>query len=291
MFSTNYLWRFENSDNLLALYAVKSNTNVATIGTLGVIGSGTISGARYIVPLQAFEHVYHTVTLGVDYKDFDEQIGFHDTGAVVTPISYVKFSAAYGGTFHWDESLGHVEVAFNMAPEGLGNTQKEFERKRFKAIPNFATLHVAADYLQPLWHGTAVFARMAGQVANSPLITNEQFTAGGIDEVRGYLEAEKLGDDAVAATLELRTPNLAGAYVAPLRNLQLLTFTDAANLVTRSPLPGTKPDAMLWSTGVGVRVEAIDHVQAMLTWAYPLRNGDRTKIGDHRVHFSLGYDF
>ncbi len=292
VFSGNYLWRFENSDHLLALYTVHSSTNVATIGTLGVIGAGTISGARYIIPLQGFDRVYHSLSLGADYKDFDEEIGFRDAGAVVTPISYLKFSATYSGTYAWrNDALSHVEVAFNFGLDGLGNTQKEFERKRFKAKPNFAFLHVSADHLQPVWGGAAVFARLMGQVAGSPLITNEQFAAGGIDDVRGYLEAERLGDNAVATTLELRSANLSHFYPARLQNLQLLAFTDAAELFTKSPLPGSKSSGMLWSTGLGLRLEAAQHLQAMLTWAYPLRNGERVKAGDQRVHFSVGMEF
>ena len=291
VFSANYLWRFENIDHLLALYGVKSNTNVATIGTLGVIGSGVISGARYIIPLHPFEGVYHSLSLGADYKDFDEQIGFKEGGAVITPISYLKFSATYSATFAWREQLTHVEAAFELGPDGLGNTQKEFERKRFKARPNFAFLHVSADHLMPVAGGAALFGRVTGQVTGSPLITNEQFSAGGIDDVRGYLEAERLGDNAVAATLELRSPNLSRFYPSQLQNLQLLAFTDAAELLTLSPLPGTSKSSMLWSTGVGVRVEAAQHLQAMLMWAYPLRAGERTDSGDQRVHFSVGMEF
>ena len=291
VFSGNYLWRFENSEHLLALYAVRSNTNVATIGTLGVIGSGTISGARYIIPLQSFKHVYHSLSLGADYKDFDEAIGFRGTGAVVTPVSYLKFSATYSGTLAWREALSHFEAAFNLGPDGLGNTQKEFELKRFNAKPNFAYLQVNADHLQPLVAGASLFARAMAQVAGSPLITNEQFAAGGSDDVRGYLEAERLGDNAVAATLELRSPNMARFYPAQLQNLQLLAFTDAAELFVKSPLPGSKSSNMLWSTGLGLRVEAAQHLQAMLMWAYPLRAGERVKVGDQRVHFSMGVDF
>lgn len=291
VFSANYLWRFEDSDHLLALYGVKSNTNVATIGTLGVIGSGVISGARYIVPLPGFDGVYHSLSLGADYKDFDEQVGFDKIAPVVTPISYLKFSASYSGTYAWHAQLSHLEAAFELGPDGLGNTQKEFERKRFKAKPNFAYLHVSADNLTPLPAGTALFARMSGQVTGGPLITNEQFSVGGIDDVRGYLEAERLGDNAVAATLELRSMNLARAYPSQLRNLQLLAFTDGAALRTLTPLPGTKKSAMLWSTGVGLRLEAVKHLEAALTWAYPLRSGERTASGDQRVHFNVGVEF
>ncbi|MBK8958920.1 MAG: ShlB/FhaC/HecB family hemolysin secretion/activation protein [Proteobacteria bacterium] len=291
VYSANYLWRFEDSDHLLALYGVKSNTNVATIGTLGVIGSGVIGGARYIVPLTAFDGVYHSLSLGADYKDFDEQIGFDQGGTVVTPISYLKFSAAYSGTYAWHQQLSHVEAVFNLGPDGLGNTHKEFERKRFKAKPSFAYLQVTADNLTPLPAGAALFARVSGQVSGDPLITNEQFSVGGVDDVRGYLEAERLGDNAVASTLELRSMNLARHYPKQLRNLELVAFTDAAALRTLSPLPGSKKSAMLWSTGLGVRVEAAKHLEAALMWAYPLRAGDRTPSGDQRVHFNLGVEF
>lgn len=291
VFSANYLWRFEDSANLLALYGVKSNTNVATIGTLGVIGSGVIGGARYIIPLPAFDGVYHSLSLGADYKDFDEQIGFDKGGVIVTPISYLKFSAGYSATYAWHAQLSHVEVVFELGPDGLGNTQKEFERKRFKARPNFAFVHVAADNLMPLPSGSALFGRVTGQATGSPLITNEQFSVGGVDDVRGYLEAERLGDTAVVSTLELRSPNFARYLPSKLRNLELLAFTDAAALRVLSPLPGTKKSSMLWSAGVGVRIETAPHMQAMLEWAYPLRAGERTDSGDQRVHFSLGVDF
>ncbi len=291
VFSANYLWRFENSNHLLALYSVKSNTSVATIGTLGVIGSGVISGARYIIPLPASDGVFHSLSLGADYKDFDEQIGFSEGGVIVTPISYLKFSSTYSGTYAWREQLSHVEVAFEFGTDGLGNTQKEFERRRFRSRPNFAFLNVAADNLSPLPGGTSLFSRLMGQVAGGPLIANEQFTVGGIDDVRGYMEAERLGDNAVAATLEMRSPNFARIYPSQLRNLQLLAFTDAARITIWSPLAGSKKAGMLWSTGVGMRAEAAQHMQAMLMWAYPLRAGERTNSGDHRVHFSVGVDF
>src|SRR5262249_1756350 len=51
-------------DNLLALYAIDSESNVAAIGTLGVIGKGRIYGTRAIVPLQGTGSYYHNLTLG-----------------------------------------------------------------------------------------------------------------------------------------------------------------------------------------------------------------------------------
>ena len=291
VFVGNYLWRFADSPNLLALYAVRSNTDVATIGTLGVLGSGTIAGARYTVPLTTLGSYVHSVSLGLDYKDFDEEIGFQDLDAIETPISYVMFGSSYSGTWFHGSAVSHLNLNLSFAPRGLGNTQKEFEAKRFKAQPDFVTVRASADHLQPLWRGLSVFGRFEVQAADGPLVNNESYSAGGVDSARGYIEAEALGDDAVAWSGELRSPDLRPADWVWLKSLQLLTFSDAVLLNIKSPLPGSDPSQFLWSAGLGLRFAAIDHIQAALFYAYPLLAGDRTDKGDERVHFSVGYDF
>jgi hemolysin activation/secretion protein len=291
VFVGNYLWRFEQSDHLLAAYAVRSNTDVATIGTLGVLGSGTISGLRYTIPLATVGSYVHSITLGGDYKDFDEAIGFSGDVSILTPLSYLMFGANYNATLFGDKSLSHLALSFNYGPRGLGNTQKEFERKRFKAVPNFAYVRLTADHLAPLWRGATLFSRFDLQAADTPLVNNEQYSAGGADSVRGYLESEALGDDAVALSMELRSPNLKPTAWDWLHTLQLLSFTDAALMNTKSPLPGTDASNFLWSAGLGLTLDALDKVQAELFWAYPLRHGERVELGDSRVHFNVGYEF
>ena len=292
VFVANYLWRFEDSPHLLALYAVKSNTDVATIGTLSVLGSGTIVGARYTIPLKTVGSYFHSLNLGADYKDFDEQIGFQGSDAIVTPISYLMFSATYNGTWFRDKAVSHFNLALNMAPRGLGNTQKEFERKRFKAIPNFVTVRATADHLQPLWRDFGLFTRLDLQAADVPLVNNESYSAGGVDTARGYIESEALGDDAVALSAELRSPDLLHPRTLNWMNkLQLLAFTDTVLLNTKSPLPGLDPSQLLWSAGLGLRLTAVESLQATVFWAYPLLEGDRTPQGDDRFHFNVGYDF
>ena len=289
--AANYLWRFENSEHLLSGYAVRSNSNVATVGTLGVIGAGTIVGLRYTIPLKSLGTYYHSLVLGADYKDFDENIGLQGNDALLTPISYLMLSANYSATHYGQSDVSHFELGINGGPDGLGNTQGEFERKRFQAQPNFIYLRAHADHLMPVALGISLYSRIDGQIADSPLISNEEYAAGGVDSVRGYLESEKQGDDVFAAALELRSPNVKPAHWEALQRAELFAFTDAAALHIKSPLPGSKPDKFLWSTGIGVRLNAINHVQATLMWAHPLKNGDRVRAGDDRVHFNLGYEF
>lgn len=291
VFVGNYLYRFEDSPHLLALYAVSTNTDVATIGTLGVLGSGTIVGARYTIPLRTLGPYVHSLNLGLDYKDFDEQIGFQDADDIATPISYTMFSANYGGTWFGEKSVSHLNITLSGAPRGLGNTQKEFERKRFKAYPNFFIVRAVADHLQPLWRDFGLFGRLDLQAADTPLVNNESFTGGGVDNARGYIEAEALGDDAVALSTELRSPELRPAEAGWLNTLRVLTFTDTVLLNTKSPLPGTDPSTLLWSAGIGLRATAFDSLQATVFWAYPLLDGGRTEAGEERFHFAVGYEF
>jgi len=289
--SGNYLWRFQNIDHLLSLYAVRSNSNIATVGTLGVLGNGTIAGLRYTVPLRALGTYFHSVTIGFDYKDFGESIGLQGNDTINTPISYSKFNAAYSGTLYGKESVSHYDLSLQFGVRGLGNNAKQFESKRFRAIPDFAYLHLSFDREQPLWKGVRIFGRLEGQAANSPLISNESYAAGGVANVRGYLESEKQGDDALSSTLELRYPELRPTNWDWLKQLEIFAYTDATGLRVRRALPGVQETSLLWSTGMGLRLTGFDSVNALLVWGYPLRSSERTKEGDERVHFSVGYDF
>lgn len=289
--SANYLWRFERLDHLLSLYAVRSNSDIATVGTLGVIGNGTIAGARYTIPLKALDGYFHTLTMGLDYKNFGESIGLLGNDAINSPISYTMFNANYNGTWYGEGYLSRLDFTLNAAPRGLGNTEKEFSRKRFSAEPNFVFATLSLDHERRVWGDLRLFGRVGGQVANSPLINNESYAAGGVNNVRGYLESEKQGDDALNAVFELRHAVPRPFSFEYLQELEAFTFTDVTALRIKDPLPGSVEEAMLWSAGLGFRARGLDSVNAMLLWAMPLRDSERTKAGDSRLHFNLGYEF
>ena len=291
VFSGTYLLKSPFSDHLLALYGVSSSTDVATIGTLGVIGSGVIGGARYIIPLRSLDNYFHSVTLGADYKDFSESIALQGSDSLNTPISYLMFATQYAGTWLTEGATTHLNIGVNFALRGLGNTQKEFENKRFNADPNFVYLRAGFDRVQPLFRDASLFVRLQGQVANSPLISNEQFSAGGVDSVRGYLESQVLADDGMDGTLELRSSSLAD-YISPrLNQLKMLAFVDGAAMRVRQALPSQASAYYLWSAGVGLKLTALKNLKAALFWAWPFETAGSTLAGDSRLHFDLGYEF
>lgn len=297
--SATYLFRSEQSNQLTALYAVRSRSNVAAIGDISVIGSGDILGARRIVPLTPRRQYFHSLTLGMDYKSFDESLLQGADSSTETPIRYVPLSLAYNASLPGESAGNQFNAALNFSLRQLsgrrvdcfGQEVDQFECKRFRARPNY--LYLKADYkhTRKFLNGMSLTARLSGQFADQPLISNEQFSAGGADSVRGYLESERLGDNALQAGLEWRSPSFAGEKTPGLQELQFLIFAEAAQLRIQEPLPDQQSRFTLASGGTGLRFTAFRNLTGELDWARALRDGASTRSGDDRLHFSLEYGF
>jgi hemolysin activation/secretion protein len=277
--------------NLLAAYAVDTDSDVATVGTLAVLGAGRIYGMRYIVPLKSHSGRYHSLSLGVDYKDFEEQIRLIDGASDQTPIEYVSWSAHYGG----GERTEHTSTAFslgaNLGIRGLANDPQEFEFKRFKAEPGFFHLRGSAEHERPWLLGSRLYLRLAGQFTTAPLISNEQFAIGGAESVRGFLESDELGDYGISGTLEWRTPMLSGWLGDWATDLHLLSFFDAGVVRIIDALPGQPSAADLSSWGFGLRFGGTEGLMATFDWADPLVPTNDVEAGDSRIHFQVRYGF
>jgi hemolysin activation/secretion protein len=273
-----------------------------------------IAGLRYIVPLKATTPAsfYHTATLGLDYKDFDENINRDQLGQdpILAPVSYHRFSSAYNGGWRGTgRSTNYgVEMAFGF--RGLGNGEQEFANRRFRGEPNYLFFKGKLEHSEGLWKGLTAVAKINTQAALAPLISNEQFSAGGQSSVRGYTESRRLGDDGVTLNLELRSPHLLPASVTQIPKLNAYLFTDAAYLRVQDALPGEPETFDLSSAGLGLSGSLFGEVDFTLEWAHafatatdviadndndpttapPTSNGT-VLSGDDRLHFSVGYDF
>lgn len=295
VFSLNYLLPVQRLGGLVSVYGVTTDSDVATLGTLGVVGKGNIGGARYIRTLGNVGGAFHTLTLGLDYKDFGESINLQGGDSLNTPINYWSLLARYDLTHFGDTSTTKVGMELGLAPRILGNSPAEFESKRFHAKPNFVHLRLSFEHEQRLLpNGLKAAARLNGQVSDSPMISNEQFAFGGVESIRGYLESQQFVDDGLQGQFELISPSFA-PYLPPhiLQDARALAFVDGAGGRVQQPLPGNGDSFLLWSVGLGVRLKAFDGLGADLDWAYPLKksNDGRVESGDQRVHFEVGYEF
>jgi hemolysin activation/secretion protein len=290
VFSASYTWPLA-SGNYLALYGVKSDSDVAAVGTLNVVGNGVIFGARYIVPLRSRgEGFFHTATLGVDYKDFNQSVALIGGGDFNTPISYLPFTLGWDGTWLGEGRSTKAGVAFNFHLRGLVADEQEFADKRYKGRPNYAYLRGTASHGESWTSGWGAEVRGSWQIAAQPLISNEQFAIGGVDTVRGYLESAALGDNGLAFSLEATTPNFAKRLAEPLDDVHLLAFVDGGYVHVRQPI--TADDRFtLAGAGLGVRLKGWRGISAGLDWAVALKALGNTERGDSRAHARLNYEW
>jgi hemolysin activation/secretion protein len=308
VFSGTYLARFASTDKMLALYGVSSSSNVATVGSLAVVGNGAIVGLRGIAPMPALEHYFHTVTLGADYKDFAESIVLQGADTLNTPIDYMSFLVSYNGTLQEGASTTKFDLGVTFGIRGLVNTEDEFGGrdtgevddegrriieggKRFGSKPNFIYLRAMVEHLHKLPGDFGLLGRMNAQVSDSPLISNEQFALGGFESVRGYLDVQQLADHGLTGTVELRTPQLAKRLGDPLDELEFAAFVDGGIGGLEDALPDQQANFSLLSAGLGMRLAAWKHLNAMLFWAWPFLDAGSTAAGDPRFHFKIGYEF
>lgn len=287
VFSASYLYRFDDSDLMLAFYGVRSTSNVSSVGGINVLGNGTILGARAIVPLPSLENYFHSISLGGDYKSFEEDILFgSDTAS--TPISYMPFAIQYSGTVQHSRSTSQVGLGVNFGFRGLVGADNEFDTKRAGARSDFFMVKPEIQHTQTLAWDMQLWGKLDGQVAGGPLISNEQFAAGGVDSVRGYLESEAMGDHGLHASLELRSPALKrGAW---LQELRLLGFYDIAELRTLDAVAPEPEQRKLASMGFGVRIQLWQRWNASLAFARPLEDAESTVRGDINKHMRFWYE-
>mgnify|MGYP000750699606 CR=1 FL=1 len=303
VYSGTYVMRMPDSDNVLALYGVLLSSDVSTVGSVSVIGDGSIYGARYIVPFTPGKDYFHSLTVGVDYKEFNDSTELQGADSFKTPIDYLNWVAEYKGTFVSNSTFTAFNVGSHFGIRGLVNSTREFAEKRGgvdrngnpargAAKPNYLYATGGIEHRHKLPWNMGLSVGLDGQLSKSPLISNEQYSAGGYNSVRGYHVAEALGDDGIRGTLELQSPSLSQYLLKEyVQSLYLLTFIDAAKLWVDDTAPGQTGSFELIGTGLGSRLTAFKTLDAALDIAWPLTSVEKVDAGDMRVHFSVKYGF
>jgi hemolysin activation/secretion protein len=285
----NYSLPLNERRDLLALYAVKSDSNVASVGGSAIIGNGSIVGARTVFSLPPVGPSYQSLSLGMDYKDFGQSVRL-GADTFETPIRYVPAVAEYRVAYAGSRATRNLSLSVNTAPRGLFglNDDTDFENKRANAHANYIYLRGEYTGEEALSQRTAVGVRVQGQLSDQALISNEQFAAGGAESVRGYLEAERLGDNGLVGSLELRRRIAVGSDSV---SLTALTFVDGGILTVIDALPGQENRFGLSSAGIGLRMTAWRSIDAALDVAVPFASGPNTEAHSPRAHFRLAAQF
>ena len=284
-----------------ALYAIRSDSNIAAVGDLDVIGDGSIYGLRLIDPLPSNSPTfYHSFTAGLDYKDFKQDVTLEGSDTLASPARYLPFTLEYSATWLGPTVPAHqaaattagrsgttLELGTSFLIDGLGTEADQFAVKRAGASPTYVIFHPGLQRQQVLPFSWSLVAKVDGQLASGPLISNEQFGAGGVESVRGYTESERLGDDGLRGSVELRTPQL--LYGRPrFTSSYFYVFFDGARVRILEPLPAQRTGYDLASEGVGFRLK-YGGLSTDLDGARADTQGYVTRIGSYNAQFPVKY--
>ena len=315
VYIANYLARFgDGSWNLLASY-FKTDSNVTSFAASSgsgtgassspagpdVIGAGTTYGIKLIKQLpDAGGSLFPSVSLGVDDKRTFNRVqlppavaGQPLPAAQETPVHYYPVTLGYSQLLRLESQSNQSDLALTFASYKFGSSGDQVDASRLGSRSQFS-IRASNDYNIDFFHGFEFDFKIAGQITDRPLITSEQFGAGGMDTVRGYFEAEALGDVAELGSVELRAPSVPDLFAGQrwasvLSEFRPFVFFDAAHLSLRGPFPdeNTPRAFSLSSFGAGVSIRIRDQLTALLDWAQPLRDGPASHKGDSQLLFRV----
>ena len=306
VFSGSYTAPLLGSNWTLVAYGYKSNSNIAALGGSNVLGNGYQVGFRALYQLP-ITNTYHSLSVGLDYKNFKQDIFVAGEPAGTAPIEYIPLALGYN--FSAPGEKNNIDVAL-AATLGLRVIKKlrcfsvdpdpdpvtcvpvdQFKNKDLDAAENFFHINLDANYTHAFPHDIVAAARVSAQVADSHLVTNEQFAAGGMTSVRGYLQSETVGDTGVVASLELRSPSLASRLPSFVDELRFFAFGDASKIKVLRTLPDQTDFFQLFGAGGGVRISLFNMFNGELVLAVPIYDGPTSKAGDIRTMFTAKGQF
>jgi len=276
-------------------------------------------GARLSAPLKASGNFHSGFSGGPDFKTYEssshktnifsfaeytlDQYGHPNpptyssvvsaVPATYQPLEYLPLSLAYNAS--WQFARGTLAA-------GLGSSVNAWYSGPLKTLQaitsskessgHWVTLTPSLSWQMPIHTNWLTTLRADGQWSSEPLISNEQFGAGGINSVRGYREGEVFGDTGWHVTLEQQTPTHVVGVVHgnTLLTLRGTVYMDYANVYLLDP-QGRAASTALWGAGFGGVAAVGSHWDARFLFSVPLLSTTTTEAYLPFFNFALTAQF
>jgi len=238
----------------------------------------TLSGGNIPLPLTISKMEYMPLSLRYD-------AGWHD---FLGPVSIglglnanLWYSAHYQTIVSGTNTLDAQGV---QAVRLIANSQK--------ASGHWVVLNPSFSHQFEPFTNWITTLRADGQWTSEPLISNEQFGAGGVNSVRGYHEGEVFGDTGWHVSLEQQTaPYVVGpAYGNVPLTVRGSVYMDYATVYLLDP-QGRPGSTALWGTGFGGVASIGSHWETRMLFSLPLLNGGSTEAMHPFFNFMLTAQF
>ncbi len=291
VYSAFYLAPVQSVEGLsVMLTGTVQDSNISTLGGGTVIGKGQIVGLRFMKTLPAEQGYFHSLSFGMDYKNFVQDVAAEGM-LISSPIAYYPFSLNYTISHVSDHSYTEFNASLNFHLRGMGGSQSEFAARRYNAKDNFLYFRSDLSHTHDLPGGFQIYTRAQGQASPQPLINTEQIAGGGLNTVRGYLIATQLGDSGLFGSLEFRSPSFIGSAKEKENEWRAYAFLEGGKLFVNSTLPAEKRSHDLASVGIGSRFRYLNHITGSLDMGIPLVTQPNAIAHDVYLTFRVGVDF
>ncbi len=287
------------SDDVNVVFSgMRQKSNINTLGNSSVVGQGAMLGLSLSRDLEVRDGLIHSISFGIDYKDFNQMTLAGGGEGIKAPVQYWPLNLTYNAARAGKSSFTSGSLSLHWAFRRAGSNRQDFENRRFNADSGFLYVRGDMSHLKDLSNDWQFFVRGSGQLTGNPLINNEQFVAGGQTSVRGYLESVALGDNGVTGTIELKSPSFLGPRSGKLEDgsaspneWRIHAFADGGLLSINDGLPEQPEESTLASVGLGTDLRFQDHWHALLNLGFPLIDVNPIRRGELLLSFRLWGEF
>lgn len=256
----SYSFPVGNCGTRLGLGYANGNYTVGReLQVLDIRGDADIFNLTLSHPLDRSLTHSSDISLSLSHNDIRNQ-------AVSRTLSEDQYTAArLDYTSQWRDQGGRTVFHAGVS-KGLGGTRAGDPRaSRIGAGADFTKFRVDAARVQQFDEAFMGVLRAGAQFTGETLFSAEQIAMGGPDTVRGYSQAEVLGDTGYLVSAELRW--------SPLKDdrdlFQTVLFVDHGGISQDTPAPGIPGSVSLTGAGFGFRVN-YEQTRVRLDLGFPL---------------------
>lgn len=278
-------------DAFVAHSSISSGTTFTPAGPLTFAGKGTIVGVRGNRVLDRIGEYEHRVTLGLDWRDYQNEcsvgaFGSAACGSAGVSVIAVPVSLAYAG----QKQMPDLAWAFSAAlsANAAGSSKETFEAARPGAPRHYVASRLSASLEKALAAGFGLNGRIDAQYSPHALISGEKFGLGGAASVRGYTERELTGDSGFALRVEALAPRVGPTMF----QLQPYLFVDHGRVTNHKDLScrgTTETSCQLTSAGLGARMSIGRNASATVDVGRAFNHAVTTSPGDVRAHVAVNF--
>ena len=249
-FNANYRIPLDANGTTLGLYGLAGDFGVGKeFAVLDIQGQASAMGVSVAWTTNKGERKNTVVELGLDARNSKQDIlgatSSNDKIRTLRMDVRRKSQGSSGRTFSSFTATRGLGDMFG----GMRDDSPLSSRSIAGADGSFTKFGFEYGRAMALNPKTIFITRMAGQYSLDDLVVGEQFSIGGPDSVRGYPQAEHLGDSGVMASLEARF----GLSKERMDQFQIAAFYDIGRVSVKTPALGQAKSTTISGAGLGLR--------------------------------------